>query len=643
MDLESEDLVADRVERLKELFPEVATEGDGSIDFEKLRLILGDEVDEGDERYAFTWPGKADAIRQAQTTSTATLRPCPEKSVNWGTTRNLYIEGDNLEVLKLLQRSYHGKVKMIYIDPPYNTGHDFVYHDSFGDSIRNYKEQTGLSGQSNADTSGRYHSNWCSMMYPRLKLARELLSDDGVMFVSIGEIEYANLRNICLEIFGENNILAQLVWEKKKKGAFLSKHYISMKEYILVVLKNINFFHGLIGEINHNAETYPCIKTTNARGIRTIPAGTPVNCRKRTFSIVPNTRISSGNMELIYLDKAEVRDGVLLNDVSVESNWIYGQDKIDLFASAGELYLTQDLYVRRRVNEDRVKMLKDLLLRVGADGQSQPRYTYDENLNNGGWGTNEDANDELHNLLGVQNVFDFCKPTKLLAKLIQSIADDNAIILDFFSGSGSIADAVMQLNAADGGNRKFILVQLPELCGDGTAAANIGYKTICEIGEERIRCAGRKLIEETEQSNHQFEFREEPKETPDIGFRVFKLDDSGIERPKPGQLVIDCVKAGRSDEDIIFEVMLKWGLELTYPIERIEVRGYPCYSVAEDALICCMQEGLTVEVIQAIADRLPNRVFMLDSILNDTLKLNAVQIFKHVEEKNQVTIDLRTV
>ena len=214
MDLESEDLVADRIEQLKELFPEIATEGDGSIDFEKLRLILGDEVDEGDERYAFTWPGKTDAIRQAQTVSTATLRPCPEKSVNWDTTENLYIEGDNLEVLKLLQRGYHGKVKMIYVDPPYNTGHDFVYHDSFGDSIENYREQAGLSEQSNADTSGRYHSNWCSMMYPRLKLARELLSDDGVIFISIDDTEVANLRAICDEIFGPDCFISNLVWQK---------------------------------------------------------------------------------------------------------------------------------------------------------------------------------------------------------------------------------------------------------------------------------------------------------------------------------------------------------------------------------------------------------------------------------------------
>lgn len=238
MDQESEDLVVDRIKQLTELFPEVATEGDGSIDFEKLRLILGDEVDEGDERYSFTWPGKADAIRQAQKMSTATLHPCPEKSVDWDTTQNLYIEGDNLEVLKLLQRSYHGKVKMIYIDPPYNTGHDFVYHDSFGDSIENYREQAGLSGQSNADTSGRYHSNWCSMIYPRLKLARELLADDGAIFISIDDTEQANLKTICDEIFGNNNFLAQIVWERAYAPVNLKKHFSNSHDYILCYAKN---------------------------------------------------------------------------------------------------------------------------------------------------------------------------------------------------------------------------------------------------------------------------------------------------------------------------------------------------------------------------------------------------------------------
>ena len=245
VDLESKDLVAERIEQLKALFPEIAVEGDGSIDFEKLRLILGDEVDEGQERYAFTWPGKTDAIRQAQTPSTATLRPDEAASVDWDTTENLYIEGDNLEVLKLLQRGYHGKVKMIYIDPPYNTGHDFVYKDSFQDSIENYKDQAGLSGQSNADTSGRYHSDWLSMMYPRLRLARELLSEDGIIAISIDDNELNSLRFICDEILGSPNFIDTIIWKKRYGGGPKEKYLVTLQDYVLIYAKDISMIQDI--------------------------------------------------------------------------------------------------------------------------------------------------------------------------------------------------------------------------------------------------------------------------------------------------------------------------------------------------------------------------------------------------------------
>ena len=643
VDLESKDLVAERIEQMKALFPEIVTEGNGTIDFEKLRLILGDEIVEGDERYAFTWPGKADAIRQSQTVSTSTLRPVQSDSVDWDTTQNLYIEGDNLEVLKLLQRAYHGKIKVIYIDPPYNTGNDFVYKDSFGDSVENYREQAGLSGQSNADTSGRFHSNWCTMMYPRLRLARELLSEDGVIFISIDDNEDPNLIKLCEEVFGENNFITQLVWEKKKKGAFLSKHFISMKEYVLVFCKDVTSFAGLIGEINHSPETYPCIKLTNARGTRVIRKGTPCKARERDFVIRPNTRYSSGNMELIYLDEAVIEDGVLQNDVTIDSNWIYGQDKLDGFSENGEVYITQDLYIRRIVTSDRVKMLKDLLTRVGADGQSLMRYQHDDNLNNGGWGTNEDANDELHQILDVQNAFDFSKPTRLIGKLIQSVNDPDAIVMDFFAGSSTTADALFQVNAADGGSRRFICVQLPETTKPDSVAALAGFENVCELGKERMRRAGRKTEASVEEANRQLQLGESPKSVPDIGFRVLKLDESGIQRPQEGQLIIDRIKPDRTDLDIIFEMMLKWGLELTYPVDEDEIEGYPVYSIAYDELICCMQPGLTVDVLEAIAARKPRRVFLLDSVIDDTVKLNALQIFKRVEERTQQKIDLRTV
>ncbi|RHH73539.1 site-specific DNA-methyltransferase [Collinsella sp. AM17-1] len=610
MDLESEDLVAYRVEQLKELFPEIATEGDGSIDFEKLRLILGDEVDEGDERYAFTWPGKADAIRQAQTVSTATLRPCPEKSVNWDTTQNLYIEGDNLEVLKLLQRGYHGKVKLIYIDPPYNTGHDFVYRDSFGDSIENYREQAGLSGQSNADTSGRYHSNWCSMMYPRLKLARELLSDDGAIFISIDDNEMKNLMELCDEVFGDSNFKSCIAWQKRYTRSNNTVDFTTMVEHVLVYAKSSSFVVNLLPRTADSDEGY------------TNPDNDPRGPWITSSYVNPARREDRPN--LVY--KIPAPDGRIVGHPT--NAWKYSQEECEKHIAEGRLWWGLDgkaLYPRKKnyLSEAR-----------GITPVNLWKQEYAGNTDMGG--------KEAKDLLGGK-YFDFPKPTLLMRRVLEHASDCGSIVMDFFSGSASMADAVMQENALDGGNRHFIMIQLPEKTLDGSEAFKAGYSNLCDIGEERIRRAGKKIAEEIEESNRQLKIGEEPKKVPDIGFRVLKLDDSGIAKPEPGQLMLDRVKPERTDEDIVFEMMLKWGIELTYPIEKTEIGGYPCYSVAGDALICCMQKGLTVGAIQAIADRLPSRVLMLDSILDDTLKLNAVQIFKHAEEKHQVTIDLRTV
>lgn len=477
MRMESENIQQENVAKIAALFPNCVTETRDEnghlkkvINFELLKQMLSDSIIDGDEAYEFTWVGKKASIVEANRPIRKTLRPCKEESVNWDTTENLYIEGDNLEVLKLLQESYLGKVKMIYIDPPYNTGHDFVYPDSFIMDNEDYNEGTGYFDEDgnvnyqreNSASAGRYHSDWCSMIYSRLMLARNLLSEDGAIFISIDDNEVENLKEICNEAFGQHNFVAQLVWEKKKKGAFLSKSYINMKEYILVFCKKIVSFNGLIGEITAEEGTYPCIKTTNARGIRIIRKGTPSKYKDSNYTIASGTRVSSGNMELIYLDDLVVKDGVLERDVRIDSNWIYSQEKLDEYSSKGLVYITQDNYIRRIVNDERVKMLKDLLSRVGSDGKSLPIFKYDDNLNNGGWGTNEDANDELHHLLGGQYIFDFSKPTRLLAKLAQSIGDKNCIILDFFSGSAASADAIMQLNAADGGKRKYMMVQIPE-------------------------------------------------------------------------------------------------------------------------------------------------------------------------------------
>ena len=625
MDLESKDLVAERIEQMKALFPEIATEGDGSIDFEKLRLILGDEIDEGDERYAFTWPGKTDAIRQAQTVSSATLRPCPEESVDWDTTQNLYIEGDNLEVLKLLQRGYHGKVKMIYIDPPYNTGKDFVYKDNFGDSIENYHLQTSSTGQSNAESSGRFHSEWCSMIYPRLRLARELLCDEGSIFISIGEEEVSTLKAICLEIFGGSNFVGNIVWQ--------SRTSISNDDEI-----SSNHNHTLVFSKKRSALEF------GGDEIDDSDYSNPDNDPRGPWKCVPiDANHAGGDTQFPIRNPNTGVDYYPPNGRS----WAYNRDTVAelmsdnriAFGTTGTSAPKRKLFLNERKAKGDTKTPNSVLLDAG---------------------TTKNGTEEIMSLLG-DKVFDFPKPSSLIERLLDyGMHSGDGVFLDFFSGSASSSHAVISKNAKDGGTRTFIAVQLDENLDKAKEKASIdARKTIerackmlgsigkphilTEIGKERIRRAGKMIAAEVEEANRQLKLGEEPKKVPDIGFRVLKLDESGIETPRPGELLLDRVKPECSDEDIIFEMMLKWGLELTYPIEKTEIGGYPCYSVAGDALICCMSEGLTVQVIQEIADMEPDRVLMLDSILDDTLKLNALQIFKRTEEKTQKKIDLRTV
>lgn len=573
-----------------------------------------------------------------------TLRPCKEESINWDSTENLYIEGDNLEVLKLLQESYLGKVKMIYIDPPYNTGHDFVYPDSFIMDNEDYNEGTGYFDEDgnvnysreNGKSAGKYHSDWCSMIYSRLILARNLLSDEGVIFISIDDNEQENLKKIASDVFGDKNFVCQLVWEKKKKGAFLSKSYINMKEYVLVFSKNNTLFSGLIGEITSEEGTYPCIKTTNARGIRIIRKGTPSKYKESTYIISAGTRISSGNMELIYLDDLVVEDGVLQEDVRIDSNWIYSQSALDEYAGKNLIYITQDNYIRRIVNDERVKMLKDMLTRVGSDGTALSYFTYDENLNNGGWGTNEDANDELHQLLEAQYLFDFSKPTRLIGKLIQSVNDKNALVMDFFSGSASTAHAVMELNVADGGKRKYIMVQIPEIVEEDTPAKKAGYPNICEIGKERIRRAAKKIAEE------------HPDAKFDGGFRVLKLDDTNMKdvyyaSADYQQNLLDQlesnIKEDRTDLDLLFGCLLEWGLPLSLPYQSEDIEGCTVHNYNDGDLIACFDENIPDSVMKTIAKRQPLRVVFRDSsFAGSPAKINVTQIFKELAPDTSVKV-----
>lgn len=631
--------IDENVSKIAQLFPNCVTEAKDEngeithkIDFDMLKQELSTSIVEGrEERYQFTWPDKKQAILTANAPINKTLRPCREESVNFDTTENLYIEGDNLDVLKLLQETYLGKIKMIYIDPPYNTGNDFVYEDDFAQDASDYIANSGQTDEegnrlvANTENNGRFHTDWLNMMYPRLKLARDLLTDDGVIFISIDDNEVENLKKLCSEIFGEKNFITLLVWEKKKKGAFLSKHYINMKEYIFVYAKKADIFAGLIGEINEDIETYPCIKTTNARGIRLIRKGTISKYREQNYSIEAGTRISSGNMELIFVDKLEVIDSQTKSDVRIDSNWIYGQEKIDEFSRKGELYITQDNYIRRIVKEPRTKMLKDLLNRVGSDGKSLSEFIYDQNLNNGGWGTNEDGNEELHSLLNKQYLFDYAKPSRLISKLIQTVNDDDFYVMDFFSGSGTTAQSVMQLNLADNRKRKFILVQLPELYEQDSDSYKEGFSNICELAKTRIRNAGNKLFEMSKLENKNL----------DIGFRVLKCDTSNMEdiyySPEDlhkQDLFKDNVKPDRTAEDLLFQVMLDLGVELSCKITTKEINGKTVYYVNENYLVACFDQDLTEETITQIAKEKPYYFVMRDSgFASDSVSTNFEQIF----------------
>lgn len=634
VDLESDELVDERLEKLRAFMPDVFTES--GIDFDKLRLELGDEVDEGQERYAFTWPGKADAIRQSQTVSTATLRPCTEQSRSFDgedssfDSSNIYIEGDNLEVLKLLQRGYHGRVKMIYIDPPYNTGNDFVYHDSFGNTIENYKEQVGLTDQSNADTSGRYHSNWCSMMYPRIKLARELLSDDGVIFISIDDNEQATLKMICDEIFGEKNFIGcagRITKKSNNKGDFWAPNF----DYVLTYAKNREAAHPFVGGMNE--EAYNLIEEDGPRKgeryqlvrlyMSSLQNRNPeqrfwIDCPDGSKIIPPGSTFPP--------ERPNLGDGI----------WRWSrktfEENIDriVVKKVRSSNLLNEKYEAAEWNVFTKTYLRDVIEKSSA----KPNSFIEDHINQIG----------SHELGELGIPFSYAKPTTLI-KYLMEIAqiNDGDIVLDFFSGSGTTGDAVLRYCEETHKTPRYILIQIPEPCDEKTKEYKEGYLNICEIGKKRLRRAGDKIKAEIEKENTQPKLGEEPRSLPDIGFRVFALDDSGIERPEPGQLVLDVVKPDRTELDIVFEMMLKWGLELTLPVEKSDAAGYPIWSVACDELVCCMSRGLTIEALEAIADMEPRRVLILDSILDDTLKLNAVQIFKHAGERMGCEIELRTV
>ena len=598
-------------------------------------------VDGNEERYQFTWPDKKKSVLLANAPINKTLRPCREESVDFDTTENLYIEGDNLEVLKLLQETYLGKIKMIYIDPPYNTGNDFVYEDDFAQSTDEYLANSGQFDEDgnrmvqNTESNGRFHTDWLNMIYPRLRIAKDLLAGNGVIFISIDDNEIENMKKLCDEVYGATSFVAQLVWEKKKKGSFLSKSITNVKEYILVYCKNIDGFEGLIGEINDEEETYPCINAVNKRELRTIPAGIESKYKDKDFFMPKGSEISDTTMSIVLHSDLVIKNGVLAEELTLEGNWRYSQAAMKEYALKKELYITRDLYLRRIVRETRYKTMKDLLSRVGEDTEIAHTEMVDtKNLNSSGWGSNEDADEELRLIFGIQKLMDYPKPVRLILKLLASYrGSDDYIVLDFFSGSATTAHATIKLNAQDGGKRKFIMVQLPELTDEKSPAYKAGYKTICEIGKERIRRAGKKIREENTDNSSLLT----PNSKLDTGFRVLKCDTSNMKDVyyNPAEYEVnmfsrleDNIKEDRTPEDLLFQVMLDLGVLLSSKIEETTIADKKVFNVEDNYLIACFDSDVSEETIKAIAKQKPYYFVMRDSSMaSDSVATNFDQIF----------------
>lgn len=629
--------------KLAELFPNAVTEtidenGEvvRAIDKDVLMQEIAVKVVDGrEERYQFTWPDKKKSVLLANAPISKTLRPCREESVDFDNTENLYIEGDNLEVLKLLQETYLGKIKVIYIDPPYNTGNDFVYEDDFAQSTEEYLANSGQFDEDgnrmvqNTESNGRFHTDWLNMIYPRLRLAKDLLTDDGVIFISIDDNEQENLKKCCDEVFGAQNFVSQLTWEKKKKGSFLSNAITNIKEYVFVYCKSMLKFEGLIGEINSDVETYPCINASNKRELRTIPAGIESKYKEKNYFMPKGSEISDTTMSIVLHSDLVIKNGILSQELIVEGNWRYSQPAMKEYAEKKELYLTRDLYLRRIVTEARYKTLKDLLPRIGEDQSSTHKQKIDlNNLFATGWGSNEDADEELRLIFGVQKLMDYPKPVRLIQKLLASYRNTHdCYVLDFFSGSATTAHAVMELNAADDGKRKFIMVQLPEETDIKGSAYKAGYKNICEIGKERIRRAGQKIKDEAGLTAQGL----------DIGFRVLKCDTSNMKdvyyRPdEVTQMTIgdyaSNIKNDRTPEDLLFQVMLDLGILLSSKIEETTIAGCKVFNVADGFLYACFDSNVSDAVVTAIAKEQPYYAVFRDSgMASDSVLTNFDQIF----------------
>jgi adenine-specific DNA-methyltransferase len=629
------DLAEENIMKLRELFPDVFTED--KIDFDKLQQVLGSYVDNSSERYNFTWNGKSKALRLAQMTSLGTLRPSKEESVDWDTTKNLYIEGDNLEVLKLLQKSYHGKVKMIYIDPPYNTGGDFVYPDDFRDNIENYKRITGqidTDGRkisSNSETSGRYHTDWLNMMYPRLRLSRNLMSEDGVIFISIGGDEVDNLKKICNEIFGEENFIV-LFSRMMKSGGAKGRFYTPNIDYILAYAKSIantsyfrtpltqdqieRFYNKVEVEGPRKGQTYGEERIFKASLDARPNQRYYIKCPDGSFAIPPGKN---------YPKRIAEGEKVLPTNEDKVWKWIYERYSSEL--AAGNIVF-KETNTSALVNEKGEQSKWNLYNKLWLVEQQEKGAVPSNFIANY---ENRQSASELKEL----NIpFDFAKPVQLISYLQGIVGLTNRdIVLDFFSGSSTTAHSVMKVNSEAGNNIRYIMVQFPELCSEDSEAYKAGFKNICEIGKERIRRAGEKI--KCEMGLKVCDL--------DVGFKVLKLDDSNISKWHPNYDnieisltdYVDNIIAGRTEIDLVYEIMLKYGLDLTYTVENRVIDGKNIFSVGLGMLMICLDNDLTTNIahgILSIKDELSPEtirvVFKDNGFKTDSNKTNIKEILK---------------
>lgn len=647
--MESPDLTAQNIDRIAALFPNCITEMldeerstpekkvyKRAVNFELLKQMLSPDVVDGDEAYEFTWVGKKAAIVEANKPIRKTLRPCVEESKDWDTTENLYIEGDNLEVLKLLQESYLGKVKMIYIDPPYNTGNDFIYADDFKMESEEWKVESGEWSEEgdrlfkNTDTNGRFHSDWCSMIYSRLLLARNLLADDGAIFIHIDENEVYSMSMICQEIFGQSNELGTIIWDKRNpKGVVVGIAY--QHESILVYCKNISAFAGvpflkkkenaeaMIKKVEQLIQKYGCVNDSVREEYKQY-----IKKNKSTFtggesaySLIDENGHIYQPVSMAAPDKPETRSHrPLIHPITgkpcpvPEKGWRFTDKKMDELISINKID-------------------------YGEDETTQPRQKYylKENM--------EEAVSSLLYFGGSDDAmglpFDNPKPVYVAKKLISTLCkNENDIILDFFSGSATTAHAVMQLNAEDGGHRKFIMVQLPEKCDEKSEAYKAGYKNICEIGKERIRRAGEKILKEQLANNNST--LNSPNSKLDIGFRVLKLDSTNMKDVYYAPCDYDQdfltqlesnIKDDRTDLDLLFGCLIEWGLSLSLPYKFEQIDGCTVHTYNDGDLIACFDANVPESVVKEIAKRKPLRAVFRDSgFASSPEKINAFEIFK---------------